>query len=258
MSKPENTTRPVPLEFVNLPRPTRQERRAFQAPLHIRMREGVRSRIFGDRPELPEPPQIREVVADPDDSIIKSLTMLKERLQIPDDARVVYPGSDTHVGAATVFGKENVTHVDPDESAALSLAKYGYLAKAENIEDHMPTKGPYDVMFALNSYGQLDREGFARLVKPGGLILANNYTHWAHDIPESGIELVGAILPNMYAEEAEYTTEAAKLKDSTDIVHEYIRISPGGKVELFNEPTPGAFADESARYPDALFVFQMP
>jgi hypothetical protein len=45
-----------------------------------------------------------------DDEFVNALTSLKERFGLDEEARVVYPGSSTHIGVAHVFGGQNVIH----------------------------------------------------------------------------------------------------------------------------------------------------
>lgn len=197
-----------------------------------------------------------ELGGDMDDSFVTTLRGVKDWLQIPDDANIVYPGSSAHVGVARVFGKENVVHVDPDEIAVRTLTSADYAAVKSTIEEYKPVE-PADVMVALNSYGSITADVLERLVKPGGIVIANNYTHWAHELSKlPNVTLESALLPSYMDENASYV-EGDDIPDGAcDLVMQYWRISREGSVEL-GTPANNTFAEESPKYPDGLFVFRL-
>lgn len=196
-----------------------------------------------------------EISGDLDDSFVTALKGIKDLIGIKPDASVIYPGSSTHVGVARVFGKEAVTHVDPDERVKVALEESGYRGVTSGIEQYVPDE-PVDVIVALNSYGKPDADIISRLVKPGGWIIANNYTGWARDVNTvPGLELKAAVLPTYMDSNRQLLQGDEIPPDATEDVAYYMKMSPEGKI------TPGTvqdhtISDVSARYPDGLFAFQ--
>lgn len=196
-----------------------------------------------------------ELRGDEDDDFVQSLRTFQRQFNVRQDANVIYPGSSTHVGVARAFGKNQVTHVDPDIGAAKALHQHGYKVIDKKIEDYEPDeKG--DVVVALNSYGNLTQAEADRLIKEGGYLVANNYTGWANDAAHlENFSLVGAMLP-AYAEGGTFLEGEDIPQGATDIVTNYYLFPPEGGVKRVTADTPGASPDESARYPDGLFVFR--
>lgn len=214
---------------------------------------------YASNAELPVPSfekvDAYELSGDMDDSFVTTLRGIKDWLQIPDDATVIYPGSSVHVGVARVFGKENVVHVDPDEIAARSLSGADYMAVESTIEEYIPEE-PVDVMVALNSYGKITDTILERLLKPGGLVIANNYTHWAHDLSEMpGVTLESAVLPSYGDVNASYLEGGDIPVNACGLTVQYWRISREGRIEV-GTPEDNTFAEKSPNYPDGLFVFR--
>lgn len=199
----------------------------------------------------------RPEISDQEDSFTNSLRKLQDEFQIPIGSTVLNPGSSTHVGAALIFGKEHVTHVDPDEVACEVLRENGYAAETARIEDYTPEQ-PFDAMVALNSYGSVDEATLSKLVRPGGYIITNNYTGWAEDLSKltGSVELAGAWLPTYLDEDAKLYRGEEVPEDATGWVQDYYRMPPGGGISR-GTPEDHDFADESARYPDGLFVFRV-
>ena len=200
-----------------------------------------------------------EVFGDEEEPFVQSLRVLKDALHIHEDAQVVYPGSSTHVGVARVFGKECVTHVDPEDEACSVLKNAGYTAEAIGIEDYHP-KEPADLMVALNSYGEPTAKMLKNVLKPGGLVITNNYTHWATELSAiEGVTLQSAMLPDYRSGNAELVDSARVPKNATEIVEQEFVITRGGRMLPYE---PGERAEglvtsiSSPRYPDALFVFR--
>lgn len=197
-----------------------------------------------------------EVFGDTDDSFVDSLKTIIHSLGEKKDVSVIYPGSGAHVGVARVFGKEHVVHVDPDTDAFDALNNNGYAAVKSTIEDYMPN-APADGMVALNSYGTPSKELIGRLVKPGGFVVANNYTHWASVLAKMGetLELVGAVMPDYQLHDSEFVDNSKIPKGATEIDKAYILVDRDANVK---PGTPDNFTiqNESPRYPDALFVFR--
>lgn len=197
-----------------------------------------------------------EVFGDDEDEFVIALRKLKQQLGMNDTSVVIYPGSGTHVGVARVFGKDNVIHVDPDVGSTEVLAERGYLAAASRVEEYSPVK-PVDAMVALNSYGVPTAEMVTRLVKPGGYVIANNWTHWAADLAKFGetLELRGAVMPTYQTPDAKFVDAEELPQGVTDIVKQFFVIESGGSMKP-GTPEEHAYIDESATYPDALFVFK--
>jgi hypothetical protein len=197
-----------------------------------------------------------EVFGDEDDEFVKWLKGIKQFLGINGDISVIYPGSSTHVGVARVFGKGNVTHVDPNSDAVEVLTNNGYGAIESTIEDYRPAELA-DGVVALNSYGAPSAELIDKLVKPGGFVIANNHTHWAAELAKLGdtLKLVGAVMPDYRLPNAKAVGSSEVPEGATDLVKQYYIFEPDGS---FKPGTPGnhTFEDESPKYPDALFVFK--
>lgn len=196
-----------------------------------------------------------ELFGDTEDDFVQTLRRLKEELSIPNGASIVYPGSSTHVGVARVFGSKNVIHVDPDESACQALIDGGYNATPVGFEDFYPDE-PVDGIVALNSYGVPDKESIRRVVKPGGFIVTNNYTHWADELTKvEGVNLVEAVLPDYHDDNAIVYRGDDIPRQATGLGFTYIKVENGtiskGTVEDHT------FADQVPNYPDALFVFRL-
>lgn len=156
---------------------------------------GGNSRLRALLRRLRQEPQRLEILDDGEDAFVMGLRALKDEFQIPDGVSVMYPGSSTHVGVARVFGKEAVTHIDPDEHAVEALDRNGYKTAKCGIEEYLPVER-HDGLIALNSYGRPTDEVLSKTLKPGGFIIANNYTHWAHMLQAlSGVTLEAAMLP---------------------------------------------------------------
>ena len=196
-----------------------------------------------------------EVYGDTDDEFVVRLRQIKELSGLQDGAEVIYPGSSTHVGVARVFGKEHVTHVDPDEKAMVAMSDAGYLTETCTIEDYRPEQ-PADAIIALNSYGKPTQELIGALVRPGGIVVANNHTHWAAALNEQeGLTLMGAIFPNYYGPDAKLLSPGEVPEGACEIAKAFYIIGKGGRVTM-GSPDHYTFMDDEPRYPDALFIFQ--
>jgi hypothetical protein len=173
-----------------------------------------------------------EVFGDTDDSFVDSLKIIMESLGEKMGVSVIYPGSGAHVGVARVFGKEYVVHVDPDTDAFDALNNNGYAAVKSTIEDYMPAE-PADGMVALNSYGTPSKELIGRLVKSGGFVVANNYTHWASELAKMGetLELVGAVMPDYHPHDSEFVDVSKIPEGATEIDKEYILVDRDANVK---------------------------
>jgi len=198
-----------------------------------------------------------EIYGDEDDSLVLALREIAEKFEIPRDAEVVYPGSATHVGVARVFGAEHVVHVDPDSSdagIAEVMVDAGYRFAEVSIEDFTPDK-PADVMVAWNSYGEPTTEIINRIMKPGGMIITNNWTHWAARLSElPNVSLEAAILPAIGTDDAQLFVGDEVPADAAGTTTQYIKFTEGGLLEAGTaEDYDEAF--ESALYTDAAFVF---
>ncbi len=195
-----------------------------------------------------------ELSEDKEDEFTGSLRAIRDHLDLPEHPSVIYPGSSTHIGVARVFGKENVIHVDPDERATNTLSNHDYRVAVQGISDYEPAK-PSDLMVALNSYGELGEDDVDRLIKGGGYLITNNYTNWAGDgMRLKNLSLVGAFLPSYF--EGSYVESDDIPQDATDMHTTYYYFPPEGGMKVTTADQPGAFPDESARYPDGLFVFK--
>ena len=192
--------------------------------------------------------------------LVATLSELKRRFSIPDTAQVLDSGSNTNVAVSSAFGKEGATHLDPDEQAMGLLKEHGYRTVTSTMEDYSPQE-PFDVLVGMNSYGTPTADTLKRLVKPGGLIIANNYTGWAHDITESGVaKLEGGVLPAYYAPEAEYLPGGEIDPRVLEIGKEYYIFPDFTPINDPSEAPDGAqiFVEEdSAELPDAIFIFRM-
>jgi len=204
-----------------------------------------------------------ELEGNPEGPFVKSLTLIRERFDIPEGVTALYPGSATHTDVAIVFGKDNVTHVDPDEKACTALSDAGYSAVAKGIEEYIPDE-PFDVMVLLNSYGEINesnKEKIRELVKPGGIIIANNYTEWAHDLAQLTdiMDLKGALLPDYHDPVAKFYEADEVPVDATEVrTSYYTSVTDGSQPPI----KPGTleqhdYALELPNNPDALFVFQV-
>jgi hypothetical protein len=197
-----------------------------------------------------------EISGDTDDSFVIGLRSLKDRFKIANNASVIYPGSSTHVGVARVFGKANVVHVDPELEAVKTLKEAGYKAEALGIEDYRPDSLA-DIMVALNSYGSPTEEIVERLVKPGGYVIANNYTQWANklNLLESAVKLKAVLGPSFNSDDARIV-DAIELPDDVSAINTtYYNMGPGGAL-IEGTLEDHNFAAEIPLYPDALFVFE--
>lgn len=196
-----------------------------------------------------------ELYGDREDTFVVALRKIKDHLSIAEDAKFIYPGSATHVGVARVFGAESVTHVDPDTDACRALSAAGYLVAHTGIEDFHPPE-QFDGIVALNSYGVPRREMITEIVKPGGVIIANNYTHWAAKLAEmEELKLITAFGPAYYSEDARMYEGPDIPTDATSLGALYIKIEDG--VVSYGSPDDYTFAEDTPKYPDALFVFRL-
>ncbi len=237
---------------------------------------GLRNMIDSDNPqpntlETDKPDRDEELLAllrrvisrqpevfgdDEKDEFVVALKRIKTQLGIEPGSSVIYPGSSTHAGVARVFGKEHVQHVDPDGAAMKVMEAEGYNVTVSTIEDYHPLEQA-DVMVALNSYGVVTPEILDRLIKKGGYIIANNHTYWAHEIVEMHTtELVGAVMPDYRMATASWMKGEQIPSDATDIVTQYYVLKDNGNV-VRGTAESHTFEDESARYPDALFIFKL-
>ena len=197
-----------------------------------------------------------EVFGDEDDVFVTRLKSLKDALDVPDDANVVYSGSSTHVGVARVFGKERVVHVDPDEEACGALRSAGYIAEELQIEDYHP-KEKVDLLVGLNSYGTPDEEVIKNTVKSGGWIIVNNYTHWASELSRlEGVSLKAALLPSYMDVYPELKEGLDIPSDATDLREFTYRIGKEGGLNS-QDPDAFEFTEEKPLYEDGLFIFQV-
>jgi hypothetical protein len=202
----------------------------------------------------PEHVRSLELSATEDDEFVESLQSIRDKLDLPENAEVIYPGSGDHIGVARVFGRDHVVHVDPDEHAINVLEHHGFKAVAEKISDYSP-RDRSDAIVALNSYGRLTEEDVNRLLKDGGYLVTNNYTGWANDAASlENLSLVGGMIPS-YSDGAYYEGDDLP-EGATDIVTRYYRFPKEGGVFPAKEGEPGAEPDRSARYPSGLFVFR--
>ena len=196
-----------------------------------------------------------EVFGDCEDHFVVALRGIKTDIPLADDVKIAYPGSGTHVGVARVFGRENVTHVDPDATACSALTEAGYRAEAVGIENFCPPE-PIDGIVALNSYGSPTHEIITKIVKPGGFIIANNYTHWAAELGRiQGLTLHAVLAPAYYAESPQLYRGSDIPTNATGLGICYLKIRDG--VVSYGSPDDYTYADETPNYPDALFVFRL-
>ena len=169
-----------------------------------------------------------------DDSFVKRLQLVVETLGLDiGDLSVLYPGSSTHIGVASVFGKEHVTHVDIDPDATRLLQEEGYASVLGAVEQLVaPEK--YDVFVSYNS-GTVNKEELERLLNPGGLIIANNWHGSANELFEqSGCELIGVVYIDEAGNAKASNQHTAKTMIGTMVVDEF----------------------ETPLFPDELFIFQ--
>jgi hypothetical protein len=232
-------------------------------------RRKTKNRELADQPQIMPPatraaefivndslvPEKRTTHGFEKDDFTDALSAIAQRFSIASDSAVLYPGSSTHMGVAFTFGKDRVTHVDPDELACSALQQNGCNAVVSTFED-LSVESHFDVLVALNSYGTADPEALARVLKPGALIIANNYTHWADDIRQSGVaHLEGAIFPAYFGPGGGNYSEADQLPDdATELSMAYYNITREGNVSP-GTPDNNTFSDIQPKYPDALFVF---
>ena len=197
-----------------------------------------------------------EIHDDENGPLVEKLRMIRQWFDISEDSTVVYPGSATDIDVARVFGKNNVTHIDPDSAACQALVEHGYAAVSSRIEDYAPAI-PFDVMIALNSYGRLSQGEVARLVRPGGYIIANNYTGWATDLKgfNDVVQLVGAVLPSYGHDDAELYLGADIPAGAAEMTTRYYILPPGGGIKAGTRDN-HTFTDDGPVYPDGLFIFQ--
>lgn len=204
---------------------------------------------------LRDEPKELEVYGDEDDAFVVQLRNIAQKLGISQDVSVIYPGSHVHVGVARVFGKEHVTHVDPDADAMRAMQKAGYSVVELPIEEYIPEQ-PAGLVVALNSYGQPTRKVMDRLLVPGGYVVANNWTGWAHNLSGiKGYETVGAIMPTYSSPEAAWVDSADLPDDSAGKERVYYKMAPGEPMSI-GTPDDHTYADDEYRNADALFVFR--
>jgi hypothetical protein len=197
-----------------------------------------------------------EVSGDTDDGFVNSLRTIKQVLDVEDGASVIYPGSGVHAGVARVFGKEYVVHVDPDGDACKTLDDNGYVAVQSTIEDYAPHESA-DGIVALNSYGAPSEELIDLLVKPGGFVVANNYTHWASALSkmDKTLELVGAMMPAYQLADTEFVDSSKIPEGAMNIDTEYLIVDRNANITA-GTPDNFTFQNDAPRYPDALFAFR--
>lgn len=197
-----------------------------------------------------------ELSGDSDDEFVTALRDIWERLDIPQEATVIYPGSGTHVGVARIAGKDRVVHIDPDPDAVATLRAHEYDAVATRIEDY-DLQVPADVMVALNAYGKITEDIVQKLLKPGGYLITNNHTHWARDAAGlQNLDLQGAVLPSYGAADARYYEGDEIPVDATGDVTKYYIYPPSGGVYEAAATDEGAEPETTPRYRNGLFVFQ--
>jgi len=188
-----------------------------------------------------------------DEPFISSLLLLASKLGILPDAKIIYPGSATHTGVAEAFGIGNVVHVDPDEKSCKALGNAGYNAVCDTVEGYTPEE-KVDAIIALNSYGAPTSEIIDRLLLPNGVVIVNNYTHWAHEIAcLPGMKLEAAILPR-YSSGLLVNSQDIP-EGSTQLRVYYYNFTREGTLTA-GTPDDHSFAEEAADYPDALFAFR--
>lgn len=197
-----------------------------------------------------------EIFGDIENNFVLALRDLKAQLDLADGTKVIYPGSSTHVGVARVFGKENVVHVDPSEEACQSLSGSGYQVAQTGIEDYLPSEKA-DLLVALNSYGEPTPAILERVLEPGALIIANNYTLWAHELNAiDGVAMIGAVMPAYSSPDASFVAAPEVPETATDIISATYHFKDGQQVD-HHHPEGFSFTDQEPNFPDALFVFQL-
>lgn len=191
-----------------------------------------------------------EVYGDDDDSFVIQARELVRLFNV-EPQKVLYPGSSTHAGVARIFGKDKVTHVDPDPSAMSAMAEGGYQAVTSTIEDY-DTAEPFDLIVSFNA-GTLEPDEIQRLLSPTGYVIANNWHGSANRMAEyEDFKLLGAVLPSYTDGEIVHGDDAAK-----GLGVARLGVAPGGKIvegDDIDENTMGII--DSERSPDGLFLFQ--
>lgn len=200
-----------------------------------------------------------EIYGDEEDAFVLAIREIAERFEIPLGAEVIYPGSATHVGVARVFGKENVVHVDPDSSKegyADVMEGEGYHFAEVGIEGFTPEE-PADVMVAWNSYGEPSSEIVTQTMKQGGIIITNNWTHWATRLSKlPNLQLEGAILPAINVDDAQLLVGDEIPAGAAETELHFIKYTDEGQLETGTSQNHDE-TYESASYPDAAFVFRV-
>lgn len=164
--------------------------------------------------------------------------------QTPD---IIYPGSSGHVGIARAVGAENVLHVDPNPTSIDALRAAGYRAEATTLED-LKLDTAFDMAVFLNSH-VTDHSSLLKVLAPGGIVVANNYTRDADFLAQVGqLELAEAYLPN--SDEGTWV-EGSMAMESLGTVF-MARIG-----DDYQEVTPDyPEAIEAAKFMSGVFVFR--
>lgn len=208
-------------------------------PLHNENQPDRTARLF----DALGPPVL---YGNPEGPFTRRLLEIQEVVEMPETPQVVYVGSSTHVDVATAFGRENVVHVDPDESACKVLESNGYLAEPYSLEDYVPER-QFDVLVALNTYGRPSVKRINRVLKPGGLAISDNKTRWANNLSKmKNMELLGGI--------PDYRVTDSQWLDSEWLKRVYLVASKGVILPAMKE-NPASDLQKNIN-PNSLYVFQ--
>lgn len=153
------------------------------------------------------------------ESVPRALNEISIFVDIPEDASVLYPESSTHVDVANFFGKDKVVHVDPNSLVCSALINYDYIAVQTRVEEYEPEE-LFDVLVAINTSSKLSPDKLDNLVKPGGIVIANNTTKRATDLLDGGNQLVGAVKPDFRVNDTEYVRQKVAPKTPLELVGE--------------------------------------
>jgi len=173
----------------------------------------------------------------------------KSYLNLPEVPRVLYPGCDTDVTVADVFGKDTVDHLDLNNDSMATLKKEGYRVFACNSEKYQSAE-PYDLIVFWNSGSTPG--SLLEQIKPGGYVLANNYHGSANIISENlGFELIAG-----FDNDRMYSPGEMKNWIGSD----YMLVDREAKIQKLTKEEAKRVEDqtvvESPHAPDNLFVFQ--
>jgi len=170
-------------------------------------------------------------------------------LTLPDTPRVLYPGCDTDISVADVFGKDRVDHLDLNNDSMNIMKREGYSTIVGDSVEYQSSE-PYDVIVFWNSVST--PISLLTQIKPEGYVLANNWHGSANIVSENlGFELVAGFDNDRMYSPGEMNNW---------IGSDYMQVDREGKIHKLSKEEAGRVEGqavvESPHAPDNLFVFR--